>query len=102
MTPPSKDETDKRGFLSLGLGPRKVFSALGYTMLAVAPTQGLSFLRSVILARLLTPEAFGLFGIVSMTIDAFTAVSNLNLKSLLITLPFDQKDSKDIWLDSFG
>ena len=69
-------------------------------MLAVAPTQGLSFLRSVILARLLTPEAFGLFGIVSMTIDAFTAVSNLNLKSLLITLPFDQKDSKDILIDS--
>ena len=95
-----QDEIDKRASLSLGLDGRKVFSAIGYNMLAYAPTQGLNFLRSVILARLLTPEAFGLFGIVLMTIDAFTAVSNLNLKSLIITLPFDQKDSKDIWLDS--
>lgn len=100
MTPSLQDGTAERASLSIGLGASKVFSAIGYNTLAVAPTQGLSFIRSVILARLLTPEAFGLFGIALMTIDALSAVSNFNLKSLLITLPFDQKDLKERWLDS--
>jgi O-antigen/teichoic acid export membrane protein len=88
-----------QGSTSPGLNASKVFSALGYNVLAVVPTQGLSLLRGIILARLLTPEAFGIFGIAWMTIEALTAISNFNLKNLLITLPFDQKGLRNRWLD---
>jgi O-antigen/teichoic acid export membrane protein len=99
VTQPSQHEINEQTSSSPGVGARKVFSALGYNVLAVAPTMGLSLLRGIILARLLTPEAFGLFGIAWMTIEALTVLSNFNLKNLLITLPFDQKGLRDRWLD---
>jgi O-antigen/teichoic acid export membrane protein len=82
------------------VGARKIFSALGYNVLAVIPTQGLGLLRGIILARLLPQEAFGLFGIAWMTVEAFTTMSNFNSKNLLITLPIDQDGLKRHWLDS--
>ena len=100
MTASSQHGIEQQDSSSPGVGARKVFSALGYNVLAVGPTQGLGLLRGIILARLLTPEAFGLFGIASMTIEALSALSNFNLKNLLITLPFDQKDLRNRWLDS--
>ena len=101
MIPASQQAiVDEQGSSIQGVGARKVFSALGYNMLAVVPTQGLGLLRGIILARVLTPEAFGLFGIALMTVEALTAISNFNLKNLLITLPFDQKDLRNRWLDS--
>ena len=100
LTPSRQEDTIASVPLTVGLSTRKMFSALGYNTAALPLIHGLSFTRSVILARLLTPEAFGLFGIASMTISALSAVSNLNLKNLLITLPFDQQDLKNRWLDS--
>jgi len=95
-----QNETAERASLNLGFSQRKVVSALGHNTLAAGLTLALTFTRSVILARLLTPEAFGLFGIASMTIAALSAVSNFNLSTLLITIPFDGEELKKRWLDS--
>lgn len=94
------DASGGDGIASSEVGIQKVSSALGYNVLAVIPTQGLGLLRGIILARLLPQEAFGVFGIAWMTIEAFTTMSNFNSKNLLITLPFDQVGLKQRWLDS--
>lgn len=95
-----QNEIVEGGSRQSGTRPRKVASALGLNVLAIAPTQGLNLLRGIILARLLTPEAFGIFGIAMTTMEALSALSNFNLKNLLITLPFDQQGLRNRWLDS--
>lgn len=62
----------------------RILVAVSWTTLATGASALIGFARSVVLARLLAPEDYGVFGLSAMLIAAVGAVTNLNLTSSLM------------------
>jgi O-antigen/teichoic acid export membrane protein len=63
---------------------RTAGEALGWKATQLAAGQLISFLRLVILARLLAPEAFGLVAVAAASIGLLMGISNLGVRQALI------------------
>ena len=64
-----------------------MFRASGWVYLGKIADRGVRFLRMLILARLLMPEDFGLFGIVLLTKAAFMQLTSMGIDRALIQRP---------------
>jgi len=73
---------------------KQVFSALRWTAGSTIFNQFVIFFRSLIVARLLTPDAYGLFGMASVVLYAVTALTEFNLSSVIFTLQFDSEERR--------
>jgi hypothetical protein len=65
---------------------QKTVSGLGWSMAGSIGKQGLQFAISIVLARLLTPEDFGLIGMIVVFIGIANLFSDLGLGSALIQM----------------
>lgn len=84
-----------------GLGMRATIAkAFGYNTASAFLTQCISFVRSIILARLLVPADFGLFGMATMTILAMDVLLNLQLNVSLIPRAFQDSAEEKRWLNT--
>ncbi len=61
-----------------------------------ASTRGIAFVRTIILARILTPNQFGVFGIVSLTITFLEILMETGVNVVLI----QKKEGMDEYLDT--
>lgn len=61
---------------------RLVTSALVWSTGSTALTQVLAFVRSIILARLLNPEAYGLFSMAVVVLQGLTVLTEFNFREL--------------------
>ena len=60
--------------------------------------QLIAFVRSVVLARLLAPEDFGLFGMALTIVAALNALTTIGLERTIVANKFDtRKSSKHTW-----
>ena len=73
----------------------RVGSALTWKTVQLAADQGISLLRFLILARLLTPADFGLLAIATVAVDLLIALTNVGLLPALIQLRDPQRRHYD-------
>ena len=69
----------------------RVRSGVGWTSLSTLSTQGLALVRSVVLARLLTKDDFGLFGMAATLLGALTVLTNMGLDNTVISQKFESE-----------
>lgn len=74
--------------------------AIGVNTASSIFSQVLGFLRSVLLARLLSPEAYGLFGLAFVVSAAVQAVINFNMTSNVIRRKFESEEEKVRYLNT--
>lgn len=70
----------------------KTLRGVGWSFIDNMANQGITFLVGLILARLLTPQEYGLIGIILIFIAIFNAIVNSGFSNALIR----KKDAKDI------
>ena len=70
---------------------QKSYKALGWDFIGRIGNQGIGFVISIILARLLSPDDFGLLGMITVVIGLSTIFSDIGLGSALI----QRKDATD-------
>jgi O-antigen/teichoic acid export membrane protein len=58
------------------------------------------FVRSVVLARLLVPEDFGLFGMALTIVAALNALTTIGLSQTILANKFDTRDELKAHLDT--
>lgn len=75
-------------------------TAISWTTVSTAATNLLAFLRSLILARLLNPDAYGLFGMGMLVFSALSAFTDFNLGSYVISRKFETSEQKHIYADT--
>lgn len=63
---------------------KNALNAIGWDFLGVFATQGVNFIVSIFLARLLTPEDFGLIGMAMVFIVVFQTMADLGFSTALI------------------
>lgn len=82
----------------------KTLSGLAWTFSQQFGVQGINFMVSIVLARLLMPEEFGLIGMISVFIALGTALVDSGLTSSLIrTNDADQRDFSTVFfMNLFG
>src|SRR5690554_6236528 len=77
---------------------QKTVSGLAWTFSQQFGVQGINFLVSVVLARLLMPEEFGLIGMISVFVALGTTLVDSGLTSSLIRTPdSDQRDFSTVF-----
>jgi O-antigen/teichoic acid export membrane protein len=67
---------------------------------ATASGSFLAFLRSALMARILAPEAFGLFGIATMAVGGIQVLADFGLKSILISQWSADEARSQSWIDT--
>ncbi len=82
----------RRNSLSL---TAKVVKGMGWASAGALTIRGLNFIKLIVLARLLVPEDFGLFGIVFLTISAFETFTQTGFGAALI----QRKEKTELYLD---
>lgn len=78
---------------------RQVSRAIGLNAVSMGLTQAAGFARAAILARLLAPEAFGLFGLALVGMRAVEVFSDFGLKNVLIAKRIEEAD-ENAWLNT--
>jgi lipopolysaccharide exporter len=73
---------------------------MGWNAGSVLLTQGLGILRAIILARLLTPNDYGLFGMAAAVLGAVNALTNLGFDTSVIVRQFRDYDETVSNLDT--
>lgn len=77
-----------------------IAKGFGHNTAGAVLGQVISFVRTIILARLLLPADFGLFGIAVMTIAATDVLLNLKLNISIIPRAFRDEGEQKRWLDT--
>lgn len=77
-----------------------VIRAFGLTAGATASGVFLAFVRSAAMARILSPDAFGLFGIATMASAGIQVLADFGLKSILIARVNPQDPKSQAWTDT--
>lgn len=77
-----------------------VASALAWSTGATAITQVLAFVRSLILARLLNPEAYGLIGMANVVLQGLTIFTEFQLANFLFTVSAKGGDPDRKYVDT--
>ncbi len=80
------------------LGP--VWRALSWNSFATGGKIILGFVRALILARLLSPDDYGLFGLSTVLLTAVSAFTNFRLSSSFIVRKFDSTEERDTFLNT--
>lgn len=74
----------------------KVVKGVGWVSVGAFATRSLAFIRLIVLARLLAPEDFGLFGVVLLTTSAIGTFTQTGFTAALI----QRKDDTQLYLDA--
>lgn len=106
MTPFSLTETtsaeiiaDRAGMTNLPLRKR-VRSGISWTVSSSLIGEVIRFVRSVVLARVLVPEDFGLFGMALTIVAALNALTTIGLDRTIVANRFDTKAELKTHLDT--
>ncbi|MEC9396171.1 MAG: oligosaccharide flippase family protein [Myxococcota bacterium] len=76
---------------------QKMARALSYSTLITVVLQALGFLRSIILAKLLLPTDFGLYGLVMTVVTGLQVFTQLGVQQVVITTPVEDDAQKLRW-----
>jgi lipopolysaccharide exporter len=79
---------------------KRVRAGLGWNISSALITESIRFVRSIILARLLVPEDFGLFAMALTVVGALNALSSLGLSRTVIASKFDTSGELKAYLDT--
>lgn len=93
------DITDRTDATNLPLAKR-VRAGFSWNVSSALITESIRFLRSIILARLLVPEDFGLYAMALTIVGAVNALSQLGLSRTIIANKFDTSDELKAHLDT--
>src|SRR5258707_7760100 len=101
LTEPSSAEimTDRADTKNQPLAKR-VRSGVSWSISSSLIGQCLGFVRSIVLARLLAPEDFGLFGMALTIVAALNAVTTIGLDRAIVANKFDTRDELKAHLDT--
>jgi len=91
--------TDRADATALPLAKR-VRSGLGWIMSSSLIGELLRFIRSIVLARLLVPEDFGLFGMALTIVAALNALTTIGLDQTIVATRFDTRAELKAHLDT--
>ncbi|HOQ46045.1 MAG TPA: lipopolysaccharide biosynthesis protein [Bryobacteraceae bacterium] len=80
--------------------PGPVWRALSWNSVATAGKVTLGFARAVILARLLSPDDYGLFGLSTVLLTAVSSFTNLRLGSSFIVRKFNSTAERNAFLNT--
>ncbi len=80
------------------LGP--VWRALSWNSFATGGKVILGFVRALILARLLSPDDYGLFGLSTVVLSALAYFTNFRLSSAFIVRKFSSTEERDEFLNT--
>ena len=94
-TPSAEITTDRAATIDLPLAKR-VRSGVSWNVSSSLIEQLIGFVRSVVLARLLAPEDFGLFGMALTIVAALNALTTIGLNQTIVANKFDTKDELKI------
>src|SRR5258707_15496244 len=98
-TQPAEIITDRIDAVNLPLAKR-IRSGLSWNISSSLIAESIRFVRSVVLARLLMPEDFGLFGMALTVAAALNALSTLGLGRTIVANKFDTRDELKAHLDT--
>jgi len=91
--------TDRAATINLPLAKR-VRSGVGWNVSSSLIEQLIGFVRSVVLARILAPEDFGLFGMALTIVAALNALTTIGLNQTIVANKFETKDELKAHLDT--
>jgi lipopolysaccharide exporter len=91
--------TDQAATRNLPLAKR-VRSGVSWNVSSSLIEQLIGFVRSVVLARLLVPEDFGLFGMALTIVAALNALTTIGLNQTIVANKFETKDELKAHLDT--
>lgn len=80
--------------------PGPVWRALSWNSFATGGKVILGFVRALILARLLSPDDYGLFGLSTVLLTAVSYFTNFRLSSSFIVRRFDSTAERDAFLNT--
>jgi lipopolysaccharide exporter len=98
-TPSAEIIADRRDTTNLPLGKR-VRSGVSWNVSSSLIGELIRFVRSIVLARLLVPEDFGLFGMALTMVAAMNALTTLGLGRTIVANKFDTTDELKAHLDT--
>jgi lipopolysaccharide exporter len=79
---------------------KKVRAGLNWTVSSSLVAESLRFARSIVLARFLAPEDFGLFAMALTVVAALNALSSLGLGRTIVTNKFETSEELKVHLDT--
>ncbi len=79
---------------------KRVRSGVSWNVSSSLIEQLIGFVRSVVLARLLVPEDFGLFGMALTIVAALNALTTIGLNQTILANKFDTRDELKAHLDT--
>src|SRR5215208_6968070 len=91
--------TDRTEATNLPLAKR-VRAGLSWNVSSALFTELIRFVRSIVLARLLVPEDFGLFAMALTVVGALNALSSLGLSRTIVANKFDTGEELKAHLDT--
>jgi len=97
--PSASTITDRADTTNLPLA-RRVRSAVNWNVSSSLIEQLISFARSVVLARILVPEDFGLFGMALTIVAALNALTTIGLDRTIVANKFATSDELKAHLDT--
>jgi O-antigen/teichoic acid export membrane protein len=74
--------------------------AFSWSSGATAFSYGLAFLRSIVLARLLFPEDFGLFGLAVSFLTTAQMLTEFSLSQKILVTPFTTEEEERLYIDT--
>src|ERR1043166_4650123 len=98
-TPSDKTINDGTASPNLPLA-KKVRAGLSWTMSSSLIAESLRFVRSIVLARFLAPEDFGLFAMALTIVAALNALSTLGISRTIVTSKFETSADLKAHLDT--
>src|ERR1700730_9029283 len=98
-TPSAEIITDRADTTTLPLAKR-VRSGVSWNVSSSLIAELIRFVRSVVLARLLAPEDFGLFGMALTIVAALNALTAIGLDRTIVANKFDTRDELKAHLDT--
>src|SRR6266513_1452104 len=98
-TPSAEIITDRADNTSLPLAKR-VRSGISWNVSSSLIGELIRFIRSIILARLLAPEDFGLLGMALTIVAALNALTTIGLSQTILANKFDTRDELKAHLDT--
>jgi PST family polysaccharide transporter/lipopolysaccharide exporter len=84
----------------IALDRKRLLRAFEWTAAGTAVGYGLSFVRSVVLARLLFPADYGLFGLAAGVLMGLTVFTEFSLASKVVVMAFPTEREERIHLDT--
>lgn len=99
VTLPAETITDRIDAVDLPLAKR-IRSGVSWNISSSLIAESIRFVRSVVLARLLVPEDFGLFGMALTVVAALNALSALGLGRTIVASKFDTREELKAHLDT--